>query len=191
VLVPRAAEGARWLEEQPACDVACATLVLDDVTVTADRVLGRDAVAPLRTYRDEAAVLAAARAVGGGFAVLDRTVDYVKTRVQFERPIGTFQAVQHQLADVATSLDAAWLAVAQAASTIEQDAAPADVTRTAMTAVVAATDAFRAATLVAHQLHGGMGFVLDSPLHLWSARAVADPTLLRPRRHLLDALAPV
>jgi alkylation response protein AidB-like acyl-CoA dehydrogenase len=59
----------------------------------------------------------------------------------------------------------------------------------AATAALAATEAFAAATLVAHQLHGGMGFVLDSPLHLWSARAVCDPTAPRARRDLLDSLA--
>jgi alkylation response protein AidB-like acyl-CoA dehydrogenase len=54
---------------------------------------------------------------------------------------------------------------------------------------LAATEAFADATLVAHQLHGGMGFVLDSPLHLWSARAVADPTAPRSRRQLTAVLA--
>lgn len=141
----------------------------------------------LRAVRTEATVLAAARAVGGGRAVLARTLDHVRTRHQFERPIGTFQAVQHQLADVATALDAAGLAVARAVWAV--DAAPHLLDATAALAGLSATKAFAHATLVAHQLHGGMGFVLDSPLHLWSARAVADPTAPASRRLLLGDLA--
>jgi alkylation response protein AidB-like acyl-CoA dehydrogenase len=141
----------------------------------------------LRVVRLEAIVLAAARAVGGGRAVLARTLDHVRTRHQFDRPIGTFQAVQHQLADVATALDAAGLAVARAVWAVE--AAPDQVETAASIAALAATKAFAEATLVAHQLHGGMGFVLDSPLHLWSARAVADPSAPTPRRSLLGSLA--
>ena len=141
-----------------------------------------------RLIRTDATVLAAARQVGGGRAVLDRTVEHVRTREQFDRPIGTFQAVQHQLADAATELDAASLAVAQAAWAVDGQA-PAAADRLAAVAALAAGAAFRRTTLVAHQLHGGMGFVLDSPLHLWSARAVADPTTPLTRRHLLDRLA--
>jgi alkylation response protein AidB-like acyl-CoA dehydrogenase len=120
--------------------------------------------------------------------VLDRTVEHVRTRHQFDRPIGTFQAVQHQLADMTAALDAAGLAVARAAWTVASAADASTVEVAAGICALAATEAFADATLVAHQLHGGMGFVLDSPLHLWSARAVADPTLPRGRRHLLDGL---
>ena len=139
--------------------------------------------------RNEAVVLAAARAVGGGRAVLDRTVGHVRTRHQFNRPIGTFQAVQHQLADVATALDAAGLAVARAAWAVTAELPAGDVSTAAAIAGLSATDAFTHATLTAHQLHGGMGFVLDRPLHLWSARAVADPTVPLARRDLLDLAA--
>lgn len=154
--------------------------------VPADQVLAALPEA-LRLVRSETTVLAAARAVGGGRAVLARTVDHVRTRHQFDRPIGTFQAVQHQLADVATALDAAGLAVARAVWAV--GAASHHLDAAAAIAGIAASKAFADATLVAHQLHGGMGFVLDSPLHLWSARAVADPTALAPRRQLVGSLA--
>lgn len=175
VRVPLDAEGVTVTEQESACDVRQWAVTLTDVAVA--EVLPGGVGAALH----EEVVLAAARAVGGGRAVLDRTVQHVSTRHQFDRPIGTFQAVQHQLADVATALDGAALAVARAAQS------PA--AGTAAVAGAAATEAFRTATLVAHQLHGGMGFVLDSPLHLWSARAVADPTVPAPRRELLDRLA--
>jgi alkylation response protein AidB-like acyl-CoA dehydrogenase len=140
----------------------------------------------LAAARRDGVILAAARALGGGRAVLERTVDHVRTRHQFGVSIGTFQAVQHQLSDVATALDAAGLAVARAAWSVQTGL---DAAEAVAVAALAATEAFASATLVAHQLHGGMGFVLDSPLHLWSARAVSDPTAPRARRDLLDALA--
>jgi alkylation response protein AidB-like acyl-CoA dehydrogenase len=143
----------------------------------------------IRAVRSEAAILGAARALGGGRAVLERTVDHVRTRHQFGVAIGTFQAVQHQLADIATDLDAAGLAVARAAWAVQAGIAAEEVDAAAARAALAATEAFAAATVVAHQLHGGMGFVLDSPLHLWSARAVSDPTAPGTRRSLLDALS--
>jgi alkylation response protein AidB-like acyl-CoA dehydrogenase len=184
-VVAVSAAGLTLADVETGCDVAACSAVLEGVV--ADEVLAGDAGPALDLVRTEATVLAAARALGGGRAVLERTVTHVSTRHQFGRAIGTFQAVQHQLADVATALDAAGLAVARAAWAVE--AGQADAVAAAAVAGLAAQEAFRQATLVAHQLHGGMGFVLDSPLHLWSARAVSDPTAPVGRRQLLDALA--
>jgi len=185
-VVPTDAAGLQWTEEPSDCDLPSWTVRLGGVapqhrlTVTGD---------DLASWRSEAALLAAARQVGGGRAVLERTITHVQTREQFDRPIGTFQAVQHQLADVATELDASELAVAQAAWAVESATSPTDARRLAAMAALTASSAFRRATLAAHQLHGGMGFVLDSPLHLWSARAIDDPSVPMTRRQLLDELA--
>jgi alkylation response protein AidB-like acyl-CoA dehydrogenase len=184
VLVAVDSPGVTLTDEPSATDIAQCTVTFDDVPA---ECVVEDAASAIRKTRTEGQVLAAARAVGGGRAVLDRTVEHVKTRHQFGRAIGTFQAVQHQLADVATSLDAAGLAVSRAAWAI--CVGDEHVDRAAAIAALTAGEAFSAATLVAHQLHGGMGFVLDSPLHLWSARAIADPTLPLSRRRLLDELA--
>lgn len=184
LLVPVTA--VRLSDEASACDIATCRVDLDDAV---GDVISADAQEALDAVQVEATVLAAARAVGGGRAVLARTVDHVRTRHQFDRPIGTFQAVQHQLADVATALDAAGLAVARAAWAV--DRSPGDTSAAAAVAGLAAGEAYAHATLTAHQLHGGMGFVLDSPLHLWSARAVGDPTVPATRRALLEQLATV
>lgn len=185
VLVATDDPGVTVTAEPQRTDITSSCVTLDAVPVL--EVLTADGEPVLRRVRAEAAVLAAARAVGGGRAVLARSVEHVTTRHQFDRAIGTFQAVQHQLADVATALDAAGLALARSAWAVETGAG--DLHAAAAVAALAAADAFAQATLVAHQLHGGMGFVLDSPLHLWSARAVADPTAPWSRRHLLDGLA--
>ncbi len=183
VCVPVDAAGVTLVDEQSACDIGTHTVVFEGVAVTP----GPDAVDALDLVRVESVVLAAARALGGGRAVLERTVAHVSTRHQFGRAIGTFQAVQHQLADVATALDAAGLAVAQAAWAVE--GGEQDATAASAIAGLSAQEAFQRATLVAHQLHGGMGFVLENPLHLWSARAIADPTVPFGRRQLLAMLA--
>src|SRR3954465_7327917 len=189
VRVPTDRPELEWTPAQSAADIPHWSVTFHGVSLTRDAVLGLVAEPALASYQDESAVLAAARLVGGGRAVLERTITHVKTRQQFDRPIGTFQAVQHQLADVATDLDATALAVAQAGWAVEARATPAQTARLAATALLAARVATRRATLVAHQLHGGMGFVLDSPMHLWSARAIADPTVPMDRRQLLDRLA--
>jgi len=186
VLLSCDAPGVELEDEPGLADVPQCRVTLQGVAV-GQPFLTADSATVLRAVRREATTLAAARAVGGGRAVLARTIDHVKTRHQFDRPIGTFQAVQHQLADVATALDGAGLAVARAVWAVES--APEEADAAAAIAGLAATKAFADATLVAHQLHGGMGFVLDSPLHLWSARAVADPTApAGSRGRLLDVL---
>ena len=181
------ATGMQWVDEQSGCDFPSWTLRIGDAAPTAAQLeISPDGLA---AFASEVAVLAAARQLGGARAVLDRTIEHVKTREQFDRAIGTFQAVQHQLADVATDYDKTELAVAQAAWAIDAGESSTEIRRLADIAALTAATTFRTATLVAHQLHGGMGFVLDSPLHLWSARAISDPTVPRTRRQLLDDLA--
>ncbi|MDT7544574.1 MAG: hypothetical protein QOE99_684 [Actinomycetota bacterium] len=185
VRVPWRSAGVTLTQRDTGCDVPSYTLSLAGVTLPADAVVAKGVEDALAATRRDGVILAAARALGGGRAVLERTVEHVRTRHQFGVSIGTFQAVQHQLSDIATALDAAGLAVARAAWSVQTGL---DAAQAAAVAALAATEAFASATLVAHQLHGGMGFVLDSPLHLWSARAVSDPTAPRARRDLLDAL---
>jgi alkylation response protein AidB-like acyl-CoA dehydrogenase len=189
VRVPVDAPGLDATPAQTGADIPHWSVTFRSVSVAPTRMLGPVGAAALARYRTDTVVLAAARLVGAGRAVLGRTIAHVRTREQFDRPIGAFQAVQHQLADVATDLDATGLAVAQAGWAVDAGRTTAETTRLATTALLSARDAARRATLVAHQLHGGMGFVLDSPLHLWSARAVADPTVPLHRRDLLGRLA--
>ena len=98
---------------------------------------------------------------------LDMTVEYVSMRVQFGRPIGTFQAVQHHCANMATHTLASRFLVYEALWHLDQGTA-----RTSQVAV-AKTEASRAVTevtMMAHQLHGGMGFVTEYDLHFFSLR---------------------
>jgi alkylation response protein AidB-like acyl-CoA dehydrogenase len=106
--------------------------------------------------------------VGGTSAVLDQTVEYVKVREQFGRPIGSFQAVQHMVADIRIAYDAARLAATQATWWMSRGETAG---RAVAIAKMQASDTYKWATLNCHQMQGGMGYVLDTDLHLWSARA--------------------
>jgi alkylation response protein AidB-like acyl-CoA dehydrogenase len=108
--------------------------------------------------------------VGVASAAFAMTTDYVRNRFQFGRPIASFQAVQHHVANMAMGLDAAWLAAYQAVWCCTQGR---DAARQVALAKVAANQAARDVTLMAHQLHGGIGYSTEHPLHLFSDRAAA------------------
>ena len=123
---------------------------------------------------------------GGAQKVLEMTVNYVKDRVQFGVPIGSFQAVQHFAADMATQIDGAKLTAMQAVWLISEGY-PA--TREVSIAKAAANEAYVFVTTQAHQLYGGMGYVREMDLHLWSQRAKATELSLGNTDYHLDRLA--
>ena len=140
------------------------------------RILGGPGGLPeqdLRRVANAAAALLCLDMVGVGEAVLQRTVDYTKMREQFGRPIASFQAAQHLVADMHIALAAARLAAQSAVFWIGRGR-----TATRETAIARMrADAVKQITLDAHQLHGGMGYVLDTDLHLFSERARVLATL--------------
>ena len=111
--------------------------------------------------------------VGVGEAVIDRTVAYTKMREQFGRPIASFQAAQHVVADMHIALAAARLAAQSATFWIGRGKI---ATRETAIARIRAAEV-KKITLDAHQLHGGMGYVVDTGLHLFSERARVLSTL--------------
>lgn len=127
-----------------------------------------DDVAVAARVRARAATCAAGLLIGLAEAVVLRSVDYAKERVQFGRPIGSFQAIKHQLADahvaVATSRRLAWYA------SWALDDAPASVEEAASVAKGFASEAALQASYVGLQVHGGFGYTSDCDLHLWLKR---------------------
>src|SRR5438132_245830 len=126
--------------------------------------------------RDAGLVLLAADAYGGARRCLDMTLKYALTREQFGQPIGAFQAVKHQLADLAADLDPAlslWWYAAHA-----YDHIPERAERHAAIAKAHLTDLYDRATRVTTELHGGIGFTWEYDLHLWFRRAVFDRAFL-------------
>ncbi|MFF4061963.1 acyl-CoA dehydrogenase family protein [Streptomyces sp. NPDC001668] len=107
----------------------------------------------------------AAQALGTGLALLDKTVSYVKQRTQFGTPIGAFQAVKHQLADVKIALEFARPLLLGAALTMTE----ADIAAAKVTACEAAYRSARTAL----QLHGAIGYTAEYDLSLWLTKARA------------------
>lgn len=144
------------------------TVRFDDVTLSADALLGDVTAGALRRVANLAVALGSLDLVGVGEAVIDRTVEYTKLRHQFGRPIASFQAAQHLVADMHIALAAARLAAHAAVFWIGRGRT---ATRETAIARMHAATAARLITLDAHQLHGGMGYVTETDLHLWTERA--------------------
>ncbi|BBX44967.1 acyl-CoA dehydrogenase family protein [Mycobacterium cookii] len=128
----------------------------------------------LRRVANAAVALLSLDLVGVGEAVLQRTVDYTMARKQFGRPIASFQAAQHLVANMHIALAAARLAAQSAVFQIDRGHT---ATRETAIARMHAATAAKLITLDAHQLHGGMGYVVETDLHLFSERARVLSTL--------------
>ena len=122
----------------------------------------------LKRTLDRAALLHCAHSIGGAQHVLEMTVAYTKQRVQFDRAIATFQSVQHDCADMVIAIDSARLATYEAITRLE-DGQPAD--KEIALAKTLTNHAYKWTTLTAQQIHGGIGFMEEYDLQLWTRRA--------------------
>jgi alkylation response protein AidB-like acyl-CoA dehydrogenase len=134
---------------------------------------------------DTVAACLAAEAVGAAARVLERTVEYVGQREQFGRPVGSFQAVKHRLADAYVQLQAARSAAYYAAWAASHGEPVGGL------ALAQALQALRSAAAEGIQLHGGIGFTWEHEAHLYFKRAAGDELLFGPvhrlRAHAADA----
>ncbi len=142
-------------------------VVFDDAIVPAPNVIGEvgGAWPHLSRTLDAATALTCMQMAGMAEKVLERTVEYVKMRVQFGRPIGSLQAVQHHCADMAINCDGATLAAQEAVSRLDQGL-PAR--REIAIAKAFCSRACQFVTLTAHQLHGGVGFMQEFDLQMYT-----------------------
>ena len=123
-----------------------------------------------------AAAMLAAEQLGGAERVLAMSLDHAKQRIQFARPIGSFQAIKHKLADMLLLVESARSAAYYAACTAAE--APEHLAEAASIARAYCSEAFTNCTAEAIQIHGGMGFTWEHPAHLYFKRARASSTLL-------------
>jgi len=144
----------------------------DHVTVSADHILGEPdkGLGLLKSVYEKATVLACAEMLGGAEYQLKATAEYTKMREQFNRPIGTFQAVQHHLANMFTDVQGSRWTTYQAVSRLSLGMA---AEKEVAIAKAFTSSACQRAGAVAHQLHGGMGVDLDNDLHFYFERAKA------------------
>ena len=138
-------------------------------------------------WTERATVALAADMLGTARSLLERSIDYAKERVQFDVPIGSFQAIQHKLADVAVELERAKAAVYYAAMCIDAD--DADRHRASHVAKAAAGAAATKAAKDGMQVHGGIGYTWEHDLHLFIRRAYLSEHLFGTRSWHHDRLA--
>jgi len=136
---------------------------------------------------ERATVALSADLMGATRWMLDTTLDYVKTREQFDRPIGSFQALQHRLADMSLLFERAWSSVYWAAMAIDAD--DDERHRAVHVAKSSASEAARHIALESVQMHGGIGFTWDHDLHLYVRRAFQTEELLGTTAWHRDRLA--
>jgi alkylation response protein AidB-like acyl-CoA dehydrogenase len=155
-----------------------AALELREARVPTAALLGAEGEAgpALARVLDRAAVALAAEQVGGAQRCLDLAVAYAKERVQFGRPIGSFQAIKHRLAElmvqVETARSAAWWAAGVAAL------GGAELPDVASLAKARASEAFFSCAAECLQVHGGVGFTWEYDVHLYLKRARAGEGFL-------------
>jgi alkylation response protein AidB-like acyl-CoA dehydrogenase len=129
---------------------------------------------------DTAAILLAAEQIGAATKCLDLTVEYTKDRVQFGRPIGSFQALKHRMADL-------YVAVHAARAVVDASIAEPSATSAAL-ARVAASEAFSKVAAEAVQMHGGIAITWEHDIQLYFKRAHGSGQLLGPPQEYLRRL---
>lgn len=173
------------------------TRPLADVTFTSVRVPVSDVLgeagsawAAIERALTVASVALAAEAVGGAQACLDMAVDYAKDRIQFGRPIGSFQAIKHMCADMLVSVESAKSAAYYAAWAVDEDDEELGIV--APLAKAYCTEAYFKAAADNIQIHGGIGFTWEHDAHLYFKRAKSIELLFGSpadhRARLADAL---
>jgi alkylation response protein AidB-like acyl-CoA dehydrogenase len=130
---------------------------------------------------DRATVVLAAEMVGTARRLFEMSLQYAKERRQFGVPIGSFQAIQHKLADMSLDVERAWSAVYYAAMALDADDGSIDSgerDRAVHVAKAAAGEAAKRAAKDGIQIHGGIGYTWEHDLHLFIRRAYASEALL-------------
>jgi alkylation response protein AidB-like acyl-CoA dehydrogenase len=141
---------------------------------------------------DRAAIALAGEQVGGAERCLQTATEYAKDRVQFGRPIGSFQAIKHMLADVLVEVESAAAAADYATWVVDNE--PEQIPHVASMAKAFASDTYLLAAKTNIQVHGGIGFTWEHDAHLQFRRATAGKQFLgspeehreRLAAHLLD-----
>ena len=183
LLVTRSGDQS-WLVRADAAGIAVQThTTLDQTrplaTITLDNTPGDplpDPAAALVAAHEGGWICVAAEALGGAQACLDRTVAYARERIQFGRPIGSYQAYKHRLADMMIEIEQARSAVYWAACAVDERADDAELALHAAKSFCADTFFMCAGNMI--QLHGGIGFTWEHDAHLFFKRARSVQSML-------------
>jgi len=151
-------------------------VVFDDVRTPRSRVLGGadGGSTVVRETLEKAALARGAEMLGGAQAVMDMALTYAQDRVQFGRPIGTFQAIQHHFADMWIDINGSRILLYRAAWRISQGLPARKEVAMAKARI---GEAYRRVTILGHQIFGGIGFTTEHPMHLYHRRSIAGDAM--------------
>ncbi|TEU17042.1 MAG: acyl-CoA dehydrogenase [Dehalococcoidia bacterium] len=154
-----------------ASDKLC-EVVFDQLLVPEANILGRlnQGWSAVQKIIERAAVGKCCEMVGNIQRVLEMTVDYAKERKQFDRPIGSFQAIQHYCADMATDVDSSRFSTYQAAWMLSEGL---HCTKEVAIAKAWIGEASQRVFALAHQIHGAIGVTIEHDLHFYTRRTKA------------------
>ena len=188
LVAARGADGvALYAVDAAAAEVQCSPLVTLDLTrpqatVTLSGAAGRLVAGPDEAERviehalQVGSALLAVEQVGAGQHLLDLSVDYAKSRLQFGRQIGSFQAIKHKLADLLVDLEHARSSAYHAVWALTDGSDDPALAASIAQATASAALARIAADTI--QVHGGIGFTWEHQAHLYFKRATTDAALL-------------
>jgi len=171
VWVPRETPGVALQMQWRADGTPGAVLALENATVPVANMAGAGAEALARAI-DETAAMACAEMVGVMRAALDITTEYMRNRVQFGKPIGSFQALQHKAVDLFMQQELAAAVAAEAAEVLDRDPPMDERTKMIARAKARCNDACLRVTRESIQLHGGIGTTDDCDIGLYFKRAL-------------------
>jgi alkylation response protein AidB-like acyl-CoA dehydrogenase len=134
------------------------------------------AAGPVARTLDLAAIALANEMVGGAERLREQTMDYAQMRMQFGRPIASFQSLKHKAADMLVDVELAKSAAYYAAEAAAED--DPDLPALASLAKARASEAYMQTAVHAIQIHGGIGFTWDNDTHLWFKRAKSSEVFL-------------
>jgi alkylation response protein AidB-like acyl-CoA dehydrogenase len=152
-----------------------ATLDFTGVPATLIGAAGAGSAVLSRTL-DVAAIALAAEQLGGAQRALDMTVEYLKVRHQFGRPIGSFQALKHRCADLLLEVESLRSAVQYAAAAVAENSTEIPVVASLVKAY--ASDVYFHVAAENIQMHGGIGFTWEHDAHLYFKRAKSSELFL-------------
>ncbi len=165
-------------ELTPTLDVTRKLASIDLAGTQATRVdKGGDQTAALERALTLTTIALAAEQVGGAQKCLELSTEYAKTRMQFGRAIGSFQAIKHRCADMLVEVEFAKSAAFHAAFRAAESDDDAEVAAAACMAKSYCSEAYFDITNDTIQVHGGMGFTWEHPAHLYFKRAKSSSAL--------------
>ena len=187
-IAPRETNGVTQTFLQTIASDRQSEIVFDNAKLPGSAALGgvNAGWATVARVLDWGAIGKCAEMSGGGQQVLDMTVDYVKQRTQFGRPIGSFQAIQHHCANMATDVEGSRYIIYQAAWRLSEGL-PAR--REVAMAKAWVSDAYRRVCALGHQSHGAIGFTKEHNMQLFSRRAKAAELAFGDSDYHLEAVA--